>query len=171
MSRTKESVVARLAGVLSDPGGRIGMGEHAALRRMDPLSPGASAIIAYRLLAAQDVPLDDEELMRRWCLMVHVLALARGAHDPRAKIGEMLWKLGLTEARINQLLAADFPTLIQLAPRLARRLHASSAVKALDFMPLAGLILNADRDAAAAHRARLTIALSVARNQSVSTTN
>lgn len=161
---TLESALASIAKVLAHPGERIGMGEHAALRRMNPLEPGAAAAIVCRLLADREVDVDaltDAQLLR-WCVIVHALALARGAHSRQTPIGKGLWDMGYGEQRINQLLVADFDGLAQLVPRLARRLH-SGNVAAMDFMPLAYLLLASNEDARS--RARLSIARSCARYQ------
>lgn len=163
MSRSDESVLASLAHALSDSSGTVGMGAHAALRRMNPLAPGIAASVVYRLLAEQGVSLEDDARLLRWCVLVHALALARGGHDRRTSIGKGLWAMNYTERRINQLLVADFDGLAQLVPRLARRLRASGS--ALDFVPLMRLVLTADLNPKAADRARLDIARSCARDQ------
>lgn len=163
MSRMDESVLASLANALSDSGGYVGMGNHAALRRMNPLAPGVAAAVVYRLLAEQEVSLDDDARLLRWCVLVHALALARGAHNKGIPIGKGLWAMNYTERRINQLLFADFDGLAQLVPRLARRLRSSGG--ALDFAPLMRLVLTADINPEAADKARLDIARSCAREQ------
>lgn len=163
MSKTDESVLASLAHALSDAGGYVGMGTHAALRRMNPLAPGTAASAVYRLLADQEISLDDDARLLRWCVLVHALALARGAHDGRTSIGKGLWAMNYTERRVNQLLVADFDGLAQLVPRLARRLRASGG--AIDFAPLMRLVLSAGINPQAADRARLDIARSCARDQ------
>lgn len=161
---TPESVLASLAKLLAQPGERISMGDHAALRRMNPLEPGAAAAIVCRLLAERGVDLDalDDAHLLRWCVIVHALALARGAHSKQAPIGKALWEMGYSEPRINQLLVADFDGLAQLVPRLARRLQ-SSKVATLDFTPLAYLLLANSEEGRS--RARLSIARSCARHQ------
>ena len=88
-----ESALASIAKVLAHPGERISMGEHAALRRMNPLQPGPAAAIVCRLLLECDIALadnDDAQLLR-WCVIVHTLALARGAHNKAMPIGKALW--------------------------------------------------------------------------------
>lgn len=166
-SSTPESVLASLAKVLAQPGVRIGMGEHAALRRMNPQEPGAAAAIVCRLLLERDVTLDDDngDQLLRWCVIVHALALARGAHSKAVKIGDALVKIRFIstdgrEHRINQLLGADAAMLAQLIPRLARRLHANGAE--MDFLPLMELMLTAGRDEVRADAVRLQVASSCA---------
>ena len=97
----------------------------------------------------------------RWALIVHSLALARGRHDPRMSSGRGLVSAGLTELRLDMLLAADLDVLFDLLPRLARRLSAGAV--ALDWLPLAEIVLNAGRDEDRADRARLQIARTYAR--------
>lgn len=164
MTRTDESVLASIAAVLGAPGERISMRDHAALRRMDPLDPAAAAMVVYRLLHEREMPLQGHRLTQRWTVLVHALALSRGAHDPAVPIGRALWGMRYTEQRINQLLGADFDNLSQLVPRLARRLHSSGS--RMDFAPLMRLVLAAGRNEERAGRARLEIARSCARHQS-----
>ena len=153
--------VARLAHRLADPD--FPTGEHAAIRRMDPTAPGPALLALHRLLAATgiDPPRLDEQ---RWALLAHSLALAHGRHDPAARSGKTLHAIGVTEARLSQLLAADFDVLTDLLPRLARRLAATG--QAIDWLPFALLALHAGRpgyDEQSADRARLDIARSYAR--------
>lgn len=164
MPPSNESVLASLASTLAAPGERISMRHHAALRRMDPLHPQAAAGVVCRLLDQQGVSLDDDDLLMRWCVLVQALALAYGAHDRSAHIGQGLWTMHFTEKRINQLLSADFPNLAQILPRLARRLRASKC-SALDFAPLMRLVLGVGRHDKLTDRARLDIARSCARYQ------
>lgn len=156
--RARASALAAMAGQLADPG--FPTGEHAALRRMDPRPGriGGAALPFERLRAGAGVGEGDAE---RWALVVHALALARGRHDPRRPTGAALREAGLTDERLDLLLAADLDTLFDLLPRLARRLAASGA--ALDWLPLVEVVMNAGRDEAAADRARLRIARGYAR--------
>lgn len=139
----------------------LGMGELAALRRMDPLAPGKAANVAYSLLHEVGVDLDDTEAVRRWSLIVHALALVRGAHNPAEYVGKTLTAMQFGDARLAQLLSADLPLLSELVPRLARRINA--AQKQIDFAPIAELVLSIDRDADRAEAARLSIARSYVR--------
>ena len=160
-----ESALAGMASTLAHPGERISMGEHAQLRRMNPQEPGAAAAIVCRMLFQRNVPLADEAdhgQLLRWCVIVHALALARGAHIKGMPIGKALWEMGYSELRINQLLVADDAALAQLVPRLARRLRASD-VTVMDFIPLMYLLLASSSEGK--NRARLSIARSCARYQ------
>ena len=162
------SALANMAKVLRHPGERISMGEHAALRRMNPLQPGPAAAIVCRLLQERDITLpdsDDAQLLR-WCVIVHALALAHGAHSKAMPIGKALWEMGYSEQRINQLLVSDADGLAQIVPRLARRLHASK-VAAMDFVPLMHLLLASSEEVR--NRARLVIARSCVRASSALT--
>ena len=157
---TLAAVARLLAGGADTPGEHrpISTGEHAALRRMDPSSIGPAAFAFERLWVQAGAPESDPE---RWALIVHALALARGRHDPRRPTGAALQEVGLTEQRLNLLLAADLEVLFDLLPRLARRLDARAA--ALDWLPLADIVLNAGRNEVEADRARLRIARAYAR--------
>lgn len=152
------TALAALSNRLSDPGKRISMGDHATLRRMDPLSPGRAALVVYGLLAELGVPLAPPEALPCWCVLTHALALARGAHDRAQSIGVALVAINFGEARVAQLLSADFALLSELTPRLARRLHAQQ--QRMDFAPLQRLLFAADRDSEATEKARLEIARS-----------
>jgi hypothetical protein len=157
-------ILARLARRLADPGNTAGngrglsMGDHAALRRMDPLAPGKAATVVYRLLAELDVPLDHAETVQRWTVLIHALALVHGAHEESTSIGTALIAINFGEARLEQILSADFGVLADIVPRLARRLHSKS--QRMDFSLLSYLLLNIDRDAERAERARQDIAKS-----------
>jgi hypothetical protein len=143
---------------LASSGGRISMGDDAALRRMDPLAPDRAAIVAYSLLADRGIPLDHVETVQRWCVLVHTLALARWAHDPSQSMGAALVAINFSEARLAQLLSADFALFADIVPRLARRLTAQQ--QRMDFAPLTRLLLSVDRYPDDAEKARLEIARS-----------
>lgn len=157
-------ILARLAGRLAEPGNMVihgrglSMGDHAALRRMDPLAPGRAASIIYGMLAEHDVPLEDNDLVQRWAVLIHALALVHGAHEKSTSIGTALGAINFGEARLAQLLSADFFVLADIVPRLARRLH--SKQQRMDFSLLAHLLLYVDRDPAKAEKARQAIAKS-----------
>lgn len=148
--------VTALAGRLGDQ--NFSTGDHAALRRMVPRAPGRAGMALYRLMA--DVGLDvTGEKIKRWALVIHCLALVRGAHDKDKRAGAVLHDLPLTELRLNQLLAADHDVLFDLLPSLARRLSAQGA--AINWAPLAMLALYGDHDSSDRHR--LDIARAYAR--------
>jgi hypothetical protein len=102
------ATIARLAGLLS--GKAFSTGDHAALRRMDPASPGKAALALHRSLALAGVEAQGGD--SRWALIAHCLALARGRHDPKKKAGKVLRDMRFSEARLTQLLAADAAALL-----------------------------------------------------------
>jgi CRISPR type I-E-associated protein CasB/Cse2 len=132
--------VARLAGRFQ--GEAMSNGDRANLRRMDPREPGRASLALYRLFADVGLEPKGEEMTRRWTLVVHCLALARGRHAKDAPAGKVLCDIKLTEGRFNMLMAADMEVLFDLLPRLARRLDAKPAV--IDWAPLAMMALYGD---------------------------
>lgn len=137
-------------------------GIDAAIRRMDPANPGAAATPALRELAEAGLDLDGlhPEHLSAWLLIIHTLALARWRHEPRVKIGQCLAAMRLGDNRLKQLLSADFETLQQLLPRVARRFASFTEVPGMDFMPLARLALAASARSEDLEPARLEIARS-----------
>ena len=136
--------------------GRIGTGEAAALRRLDPLDPDRRHILPLmRLLAATEID-DTPGTWRRLALIANAVALARGLHDPQMEAGRGLHSMNFSEQRLMALLAADFATLADLLPRIARR--AAAAGVAMDWRPLALLAWFVDRDDARADAERRKIA-------------
>lgn len=136
--------------------GRIGTGEAAALRRLDPLDPDRRHILPLmRLLAATEIE-NTPGTWPRLALIANAVALARGLHDPKMEAGRGLHALNLSEQRLMALLAADFAALADLLPRIARR--AAAAGVAMDWRPLALLAWFADRDEARADAERRKIA-------------
>jgi hypothetical protein len=132
--------IASLAGQLR----HASTGTLARLRRFHPLQhPQASLFDAERLLQAAHVVLRPDDADRaRWALLLHCLALAQGAHEPRADAepGAVLARLRFSEARVRQLVEADEQVLAALLPRLARRLAAAGA--AVNWWPLAQMLLH-----------------------------
>lgn len=140
-------------------------GINAAIRRMDPANPGAAATAALRAMAEAGLDLDslNTERLSAWLLIIHTLSLARWRHEPRIKIGQGLAALRLGDNRLKQLLSADFETLQQLLPRLARRFAGCTEVPGMDFVPLARLALAAGAWPDDLEPARLEIARSYTR--------
>lgn len=123
-------------------------GTYARLRRFDPGKDPQAALFEVELLlqSAQVAPRSEEQ-HRRWALLLHCLAIVQGAHDGRGgatEAGAVLARLRFSEARLQQLIEADFTVLADLMPRLARRLGAAGV--AVNWLPLADLILCADTD-------------------------
>ena len=136
--------VAAMAGLIRS----AGPGTYARLRRFDPGNDPQAALFEIELLlqAAQVAPRADAQ-HERWALLLHCLAIVRGAHVGRgssAEPGAVLAKLRFSEARLQQLVEADFLVLEDLMPRLARRLGAAGV--AVNWLPLADLILYTDTD-------------------------
>lgn len=131
--------IASLAGQMR----HAGTGPLARLRRCHPLLERQAALFDTErlLLAAQVRPRTVAE-HDRWALVLHCLALAQGRHDPRddAEPGAVLARLRFSEARLRQLVEADWQLLATLMPRLARRLAASGAT--VNWRPLADLLLH-----------------------------
>lgn len=147
-------------------------GIDAALRRMDPAHPGAAATVAFRALAEAGLDLDRHrpESLSAWLLIVHTLALARWRHEYRIPVGQGLAAMRLGDNRFEQLLSADFETLQQLLPRLARRFAGNKEVSGMDFTPLARLAIAASAWPDDLEKARLEIALSYTRFQNKTST-
>lgn len=150
------SVVARLAALLSS--GATSVGAVTALRRFDPVDrPGDAAFDVCALLerAGIDAP-PGTPAYYSWSLVLHCLAIARGAHVRAVDVGRGLADAHVSEARVRQLLESDRPMLFDLLPRIARRLAASA--QPIDWVPLVRLALSVDVDETAAQQARLDIA-------------
>lgn len=132
--------IASLAGQVR----HAGTGPLARLRRCHPLLDRQAALFDTErlLLAAQVRPRTPGE-HDRWALVLHCLAIAQGRHDPRsdAEPGAVLARLRFSEARLRQLVEADWQLLATLVPRLARRLAAAGAT--INWWPLADLLLHA----------------------------
>lgn len=149
------TVLASIAGQLN--GQRLASGDKAALRRMDTTSPGREILALTRILHsaradehAGAIPVD------RWRVIVHCLALVEGKHAPGIAAGRALADMGLSEARLNAMLAADHDVFVDMLATLARRVR--SAGVALDWAPLAQIALFSGRHEEEADKARLRIA-------------
>jgi hypothetical protein len=125
---------------------RLGNGEKAALRRLDPAAPDQRHLFAfYRVIAMLEergvaepfAPKPDIQM-----LIVNALALAEGRHEARTPFGAALQAADFTENRLAQLMTADRETLIDLGPRVARRL--SAAAQGADWRQFAQLARTAD---------------------------
>ena len=148
-------LVARLARRLRDP--EFPTGDHAALRRLSPDGPELRHCVAlYRLMEEVGISESDPDRLRRWAAIVNALALCRGAHDPNRPCGAALAAMRFGEERLATLLAADRNTLIDLLPRIARRLNASN--EPMDWRPLVRLVLDVGHNEARANDIRSRIA-------------
>ena len=131
-----------IAAQLSSPG--VNMGMLAALRRFNPVSDGQHNVFEVQqvlLGAGVDLPASSPA-QPRWALVVHCLAIVRGAHDKKVDTGAKLADLGFKEARVRQLIDADAALLVDLLPALSRRVVAAGVT--LNWWPLALLVLSLD---------------------------
>lgn len=139
------------------------MGLLAKLRRFDPVTQGRACLFETTQVLL-NAGVEDQlggaaaaRLQLRWAVLVHCLALAKGAHQAGGRSpGEALAHLNYSEARLRQLLQADEDLLLKLMPLLARRLAAHGTM--FDWLPLARLLLHADIDEPRADAARAWIA-------------
>jgi len=118
----------------------------ARLRRADPANGFMTALFEIEwMLQAADIEPHGQDLHHRWALALHCLAIAQGKHARDQEAGAVLHRLYAgKEARLRQLIEADFDVLADLMPRLARRLAAANA--ALDWWPLVNLLLHTGTD-------------------------
>ena len=157
--RTEARWVAAVAARLADPG--FPTGEHAVLRRMDPHAPAGRVEIAVERLFRSAGAEPDGRDRKRWLLIIHCLALARGRHAREETTGRVLAELRYSEERLNRLFSTDFEVVADMMPRLARLLGAKGS--AIDWLPLARIIRWTERNEDRADQARLRIARTYAR--------
>lgn len=144
--------IASIAAQLRD--GKADTGLLAALRRHHPVTERRRCLFElHQVLDRAGVDIaPDNVRFDRWALLVHCMALARGAHNPNGNCGGVLAQAHVSEARLRQLVEADSELLAGLLPLLARRLAAGGW--SLNWWPLAQLLLNAELDEAKADAAR-----------------
>jgi len=138
----RKDAVASLAGQLK----RATPGVLARLRRADPATGYTTALFEIEwMLQAADIEPHGRDLHQRWALALHCLAIAQGKHEKGLEAGAVLHRVFAgKEARLRQLIEADFDVLADLMPRLARRLAAANAT--LDWWPLVNLLLYTGTD-------------------------
>ena len=138
----RKDAVASLAGQLQ----HATPGVLARLRRADPANGFMTALFETEwMLQAADIEPHGQDLHHRWALALHCLAIAQGKHARDQEAGAVLHRLYAgKEARLRQLIEADFDVLVDLMPRLARRLAAANA--SLDWWPLVNLLLHTGTD-------------------------
>ena len=157
--RTEARWVAMVAARLADP--EFPTGEHAALRRMDPRAPsGRAEVAAERLFQIAGAQPEGND-RKRWLLIIHCLALARGRHAKDETTGRVLAELRYSEERLNRLFSSDFAVVADMMPRLARLLTAKGVP--IDWLPLGRIIRWTGRNEDRADRARHYIARTYAR--------
>lgn len=125
-------------------------GDLADLRRMDPERPDASAF--FRMLVRHR-PNAGPDFARRCARLVRLLALRPEALQ-RGSLGEAMAAHGISEARVQKLLAARGEALATQIALISRRL---AQERALPYRELGRLLL-AEDDGEAADRERLGIA-------------
>lgn len=115
-------------------------GTRARLRRFHPLQGGRPALFDSEGLL-QDAGVDAGAAQReRWAVLLHCMAITVGhTGGPALDAGQALKQIGVSEARVKQLVEADADLLCELLPRLSRRL--ASAGVAVQWWPLADLLL------------------------------
>lgn len=143
-SRTARiTAMAREIARLSDSDGGS-PGDLAALRRLDPDSPDAAAF--WKLLAKVDAPaMEQGDSVRAWAMIAAGMArMAPYHHDASARPGQVLARIDVAEARLEQALRARddhvWPAVRHLCALLAQ--HAEP----VDWGVLGGLLLAEARD-------------------------
>ena len=148
-------MVGQVGGASAVHGSMEAMGLLATLRRFDPIKQGRHSLFETSQVLMQ-ADIHPGELHDRWALVVHCLAIVRGAHHDQRDTGAKLADLKFSEARLRQLIEADGPLLCDLLPALARRLAAARVT--LNWWPLADLVLTQDDEGQTrSQRARLQI--------------
>lgn len=146
-------------------------GDLAELRRMDPDEPDAAAF--WRVMAHYDLLNSNEEVERKWSLIIHGIALMTPTssgegnpattHNGAMPVGRSLFLGGesqrssafYSEARLNRLLTSGGPMLRILLVRMFRMLAASGVI--FNWREMAQFVLNEgyDHDAAEQNRRRI----------------
>lgn len=136
----RKDPVASLAGQLR----QASTATLARLRRVHPQHDGRAALFESEwLLQAAGIRPHDSEEQDRWALVLHSLAIAQGRHarGSEFEVGQVLARLRVSDARVKQIVEADAQVLVDLIPRLARRLASAGAT--IDWWPLVELLLHA----------------------------
>lgn len=157
---SREQIIRSFIGQLraDTPGDppRIGRGNLAALRRMDP---DAYDVPAFWQLLAQATGGDmvsSEDMTMRWALVAHGMALMAPDWLNRVEIGEALHAIHYAEGRLARLLGSRGPQFRALVPRLCR--HLAAKRQPIDWFVFAELILTESRNEEVAERIRRRIA-------------
>ena len=127
---------------------RRSTGDLARLRRMNPRNPEAAFDVLHHVLG--ELALRSSLVrLQRWALIVHCLALAGGRHRKGASgFGRVLVDIHYGELRLRQLLRADLEVLLDVLPRVARRISAQSLEA--NWWSITKLVLNVPPDDAKA---------------------
>jgi hypothetical protein len=116
--------IAALRADASGGAPRIGRGNLAALRRMDPDAYEVPAFWRLLAQATDGAMVSSDDVTARWALIAHGMALMAPGHHDRAEIGRALQAIGYAEGRLARLLGARGPQFRALVPRLCRHLAA-----------------------------------------------
>ena len=118
------------------------LGDRAMLRRMTPFQRPP---LAFFRLACRDLPADWEGQRREWMTLVAGMALmCPSPHRPDRPVGLALAEAGLSESRLERLLAAEGDVLSTILLRTAYLLGANGM--AANWVDFAGLLFAAERD-------------------------
>jgi CRISPR system Cascade subunit CasB len=120
---------------------RAGLGERAAIARMNPKQPMPHqlAVLSRAAVAAKLMPESwSVATWQHWALIAHGMALA--GHDGKSSLGDQLALAGVAESRVTKLLIARGEAFSQGLPRILR-LMASKSV-APNWTELGCLVLN-----------------------------
>lgn len=153
----RHNPISRLSGFVD----RAGLGERAALARLDPdqLLPHQMAALAKGLIhAGLDPDYWQLDAWARWGLIAHGMALA--GHDGKGRLGEQMARAGVSESRVTKLLTSRGDAFVQIVPRLLR-LMASKGVQP-NWHELGGLILKEQSSEADAQGDAETLRLRIA---------
>jgi CRISPR type I-E-associated protein CasB/Cse2 len=137
------SVIGSIAALLGS-GGAVGVGDVAALRRMNPHQPEAAFFKIEGLVLDALLPGSADaraDLETRWAAIVAGLAHLEGLHRPGIRLGEVLAAAQYSELRFARLVRSDAERLADELPMLARFLAAKSTP--VDWTGAAHLILSA----------------------------
>jgi CRISPR system Cascade subunit CasB len=107
---------------------RAGLGERAALARLNPRDPmphQLAALSRAAIVAGLEPEFWGPVIWQRWALIAHGMALA--GHDGGGSLGEQLARAGVAESRVTKLLTARGDAFTQGLPRILR-LMASKGV-------------------------------------------
>ncbi len=167
----------RFAGLVASDG--FPRGDLAALRRMNPDAPDATAF--WRLMAQMDLS-GSPAFERKWALVLHGLAImtrasadsaaSRSAHDRYTPVGQALFYGGnperqtpyYSQSRLNRLLVARGTMLRTLLARMFRMMAAAD--QRFDWCRMALFILNDGYDEERADSERRSIARAYYRAES-----
>ncbi len=140
--------------------------ERAILARMDPAAAAPATVVTLAGLlqnCCPDQAIPTRDMMPRWQLVVHCLALVHGRHNVAVRTGEALAGIWYSEARLGQLLNGTYEELTLLLPRLARLLDQRQLM--VNWCPLGELALYAGADERRAAVARAQLSRSFATGQ------